>query len=221
MYQFVNILSYVSVFSVLIPIMLYFGKKIQSISSFFFALLLASFLSDICHEIYTRAGYKGYYVLNAFIFVQFLLISCIYYFLLKNKKLVYVNTIIFILFSIFNVIFIQPIQVFQGWPLSVESILILMYSINYYNQALKINPPIDLLRHYPFWINTAIFFYFSFDLFLFAMSNYILEVLPNDIKMTVWGFHNLNNIIKNILFAVSITYVGVKQENFGKAMRTA
>ncbi|HET9056058.1 MAG TPA: hypothetical protein VFN30_04340, partial [Chitinophagaceae bacterium] len=62
------------------------------------------------------------------------------------------------------------------------------------------------------WITTAVFLYFSFNLFLFIMANYILKKFSAEIGMTVWGFHNINNIVKNILFAVGIYYAGKKQE---------
>ncbi|HET9057304.1 MAG TPA: hypothetical protein VFN30_10720, partial [Chitinophagaceae bacterium] len=58
----------------------------------------------------------------------------------------------------------------------------------------------------------AVFLYFSFNLFLFIIANYVFKNFSNEIGMTVWGFHNINNIVKNILFAVGIYYAGKKLE---------
>ena len=76
---------------------------------------------------------------------------------------------------------------------------------------LKIEPPIDLLRFSLFWFNSAVFFYFAFSLYLFAMVNYIIQNMTADDSFAAYSFHNFNNIIKNILFAVAIGYAGVKQ----------
>ena len=91
----------------------------------------------------------------------------------------------------------------------------LIYSIKYYRQILKTR--IDLLRFSHFWLNTAVYLYFAFTLFLFAITNYIMKNIPPDVGLISWSFHNLNNIAKNILFAVAICYVGVKQDEYRDA----
>jgi hypothetical protein len=36
------------------------------------------------------------------------------------------------------------------------------------------------------------------------MSSYILTKLDSEISMLIWSFHNVNNIMKNILFGCGI-----------------
>jgi hypothetical protein len=57
------------------------------------------------------------------------------------------------------------------------------------------------------WINSGILFYFSFNLFLFVMSSYVLTHLEQELTLIIWSFHNVNNIIKNILVGLGISTV--------------
>jgi hypothetical protein len=62
-----------------------------------------------------------------------------------------------------------------------------------------------------FWINSAVLIFFSGNLFLFALTHYLVHIL-NDNLVVYWGFHNLLNIVKNILFAAGF-YVSIKVPN--------
>ncbi|MBK7882871.1 MAG: hypothetical protein IPJ81_02845 [Chitinophagaceae bacterium] len=209
-----NALYYVSIFSVLLPIIFLLKKKQNFKIAFikiFGMLLFISAFSDWGGYILIKLGKSNISIINTYTLIEFFLLSCIYYLLLKNKKNVYIALVIFIIFFIINIIFIQPFSEFQNWTLVLESVIIFIYSIKYYLKLYNI-PMASLFRFHLFWLNTAIFYYFGASILIFLCSNYILKNMSAEMGIEIWMFHNFNSIIKNILFTVAICYVGAKQD---------
>lgn len=97
-----EILAYCSMFSVLIPIFFLLRKKQNfknSIIKILGALLFVSLVSDLASLILFKLGGKSSTpIVNTFFITQFVLLSCVYYRLLKNKNLSYIAAILFLLF---------------------------------------------------------------------------------------------------------------------------
>ncbi len=214
MVEIVKISIYLTYFSTLIPLLYLLVKKNTEVSriltNLLALLLCASICSDLIGYIYIKLYGTNKLVLNIFLIAEFFLLSCIYGILLdKNKQTIYLLLFFFIVFFIVDSLYIETLSDSQTWPLIIESVLVIFYSLGYYAKLFKKN--IDLLKSFSFWLNTAVFFYFAFDLFLFAIVNYIFKNMSYEAGMAAWGYHNLNNTIKNILFTVAISYAGIKQ----------
>jgi hypothetical protein len=213
-------ITYASVFSVIIPIITYFvirTSKPKYINTLF-CLLIVSFLADTTNLIfYKNKGYDVDIVNNIYLISLFLLINRTYFIFWKSllnirKSLFTKISFILICLFILDSIFYENIKEHQSIIWAIESLVCTVYAIKFYIACHKISPPVNALTFAPFWLNTAIFLYFSFNLFLFAMSNYIFKNMSADDSMAAWVFHNFNNIIKNILFAVSIYHVKMKDK---------
>lgn len=203
-----KILLYLSIFSVLVPIFFLVGRKQNLKDKILKAVGLLLFLwalTDLLNYVVVFViGKSNIAILNVSVIVQFFLLSYLYHILLNNKKIIYIGLIAFIGFFIVNIYCIQPFREFQSWLFVATAIIFLIYSVLYYRQTLKINPPIDPFYFYSFWVNSAVFYYFAFNLYLFAMSNYVFKNMTPQESTAFWGFHNINNIIKNFLFAAAI-----------------
>src|SRR5260221_4627387 len=211
--QIINVLSYVSVGSVLLPIACYFFvKKKNQVIKLLFILLLASLVSDVCNEIYVRAGFRGYLILNIFFVVQITLLSQIFALLLKEWKIVFITLAVFWAFFILNSIFLQPINEYQSLLRLIGGLIILGHSVYYYFLLFKNLPTDSLLRYSPSWIVDDVSYYFSFNLFLFVIANYLFKNEP-EIRILFWGFHSINNVIKNCLFAAGIYLAEAKNKS--------
>ncbi|MBK7883714.1 MAG: hypothetical protein IPJ81_07860 [Chitinophagaceae bacterium] len=105
---------------------------------------------------------------------------------------------------------IQPFSQYQSWPIVLEGVIFIIFSIKLYRQLL--NTTSDLLLLPSFWINTGIYLYFALDLFLFIIISFMFKNMSQEMRDTVWGFHNFINAIKNILFAIGIYFVNAQQE---------
>jgi len=204
-----KVLAYSSLFSVIIPIACYLlSKKKNRISKILFILLLASLFADVGNITYLKSGFKGYIIPNIFFIAQTILLSIIYYLLLREKKIVFVMEFIFLIFCAFNFAFFQNINESQSLLWLLGDTLILAYAIQYYQGVYKLMPIENITQYSPIWINNAVLYYFSLNFFLFAAANYIFKNEPPEVGMVFWSFHNFNNIVKNCLFAVAIYYGG-------------
>ncbi len=205
-----EIIRYFSNLSPIIPIIVFLTSKNQNFKGIkiITVLVFTSFLVDVTTFIAGLRHVSLFSIANIFFVIQFLLLSRFYSSLSGSKKYYYL-LVPFIAFFIFNTIFIQPIHTYQSWLRVAGGFIYICYSVSYYIQVLKVKPHIDPIYHFPpFWLNTAIFYYFSFNFFLFIISSYVFTNMSIDTMKAFWSFHNFNNIIKNILFAVGIYWAG-------------
>ncbi|MBK7883250.1 MAG: hypothetical protein IPJ81_05245 [Chitinophagaceae bacterium] len=174
-------------------------------------LLFISAVADFGSYALVKMGKSNLSVSNIYFVVQFFLLSYIYYLLPNNKKIIYIALIFFTVFYIINTLFIQPITIDQNWSNFVGGVLIFIYSMSYYLKLLDNMPTTNIFSFHLFWFNTAIFYYFGASVLIFLCIDFVLKNIPADEGIIIWGFHNFNNIIKNILFAVAIYYVKTEQ----------
>jgi len=210
-FQVFDVFVYVSAGSVLAPMACFLIVKGKNkVAKVLFVLLLASLASDIGNELYVRAGFRGYLILNIFFVTQIILLSQIFALLLERKKGIYVTLALFLVFGVLDTILFQPINEYQNVLRLVGGVMMISFSVYYYFIFFaKPIPTIDIFRFSPGWIVTAVFYYFSYNLFLFVFANYVFRNETREMAMLFWGFHGINNIIKNSLFTIGI-YYGVK-----------
>lgn len=90
---------------------------------------------------------------------------------------------------------------FDSLPASIESILIVAYSIFYLFDQMNKPQVIFIYQEPNFWFVVAFIIYFSGTLFLFIQAkNLTMEVRDN-----FWKINLFSNIIKNILFAIAFS----------------
>jgi hypothetical protein len=202
-------IKYASQASVAIPMLALFRLREfkNTLTANLTILLVASFISDTLSSIEGARGNSNLYIGNTYHVVQFLLLSAIYSHLLTNRKrTTYLSSVGFLLYFVVITFYFQEITVFQSMVRLVAGTILIIYSSLYWYQ-LYVTQPTPELRYYPqFWFNAAIFAYFSFNLFLFTIFSYLTE-LSNDAALAIWIWHNLNNIAKNVLFAMAIFYL--------------
>ncbi len=127
--------------------------------------------------------------------------------------LIYAGFILFAAFALVNTLFIQPFAEFQGWSDVAGGILLIGYVIICSIQSIKNPFENEGLDSLVLWMNAGVLFYFAFNMYLFASTSYIFKQGFGDIAIMAWGFHNFNNIVKNVLFAVGIYSMGRKFKN--------
>lgn len=205
---FYNILSYISIISVLLPIIKFFIIKIRTDAiRLLFALLCVSFAADIANEIYLKLGYRGAEIVNIYFPLQFILVSFIFALLCeKMKDLIYTLSIAFTMFFIINCLFWQPFSMFQSNAAVLQDVIIIVYTFVYFYFVLKELEIGHLLRYSSFWIVTSLFLYSLLSVYIFALANYVFVFLPEKYAMLLWTFHDLSNILKNIMFFLAMVY---------------
>jgi hypothetical protein len=98
---------------------------------------------------------------------------------------------------------------------SVSGLILIVYGLKYYNH-LSDNPPIlDTHLYSSLAFNGGILLYFTFSLLLFIIDSYVLETQPHSIPL-LWSFHNINNVLKNIAFALGLYLTGKRHLDLTK-----
>jgi hypothetical protein len=99
-------------------------------------------------------------------------------------------------------LFLTHSDIVKSYSTVFSSITFITLSIAFFFKLMKDLPTLHLQRLAMFWINTAILVYFSGNFFLFLMNDYLVNVMHDNL-MVYWSFHNMLNIIKNLLFAIA------------------
>lgn len=207
-----DIISFVSVASILLPIAFYGGKSESIKTSAYKVLLVAILVSLIAEGVYTTLGLMkvpNFTVGNIYAPVFFLLLVLFYRELLpSHRSKLYIFIAIYFVFLTVNALFIQDITEYQGYSRALGGVIMIGCSLLHFSSLMKNPPNQDIITYGPFWISAGIIFYFGFNLFLFVFSNFVFTTLEAEIGRTYWTFHNINNIVKNVLFAVGIYCAG-------------
>jgi len=195
----------VSIASTLVPFSLGLAK-FRSISSELKLLLIltgVSFLCDIAALYHTLLNIKSNYAGDSYWLAEFILLIIIYRIAFDNPKVVrpfLILTLFYVLFFISNVIFLQQEKI-NSYTYIFSSLIFIVLAVGFFYKLLKDLPTLQVYRLPMFWINVAVLVYFAGNLFVFTLSHYLVTVLNANL-MVYWGFHNILNILKNILFAV-------------------
>lgn len=210
-----EIIRIASNFSVLVPFFFYVinlkgsSKAIHATG----ALIIISGIADLIGFISSSQHGLTATIFNIQDILQFTLLSWLFLELISLRKL-RIITLRIILHSGIAVYIVAIITVSsfyqnflenQSLMWTISGAIIIIFSIAYFFYLLSELPANNILTYPPAWINAGVFFYFSFSLFLFVISDYIFLKIEREIGLLIWSFHNVNNIIKNILFGIGLS----------------
>jgi hypothetical protein len=203
-----EIIRYASIISVAFPLVLYFMRlKYASRSAHIVgALIIVSALSDIVAYFLFKDGRSTVQLFNSYYLIFFLLLAWFYYEVLltaEGKRTVLTALVLYIVTFIIVTFFVQSYSEYQTLMWTFTGILSIIFSVAYFISIFSAMKPMDNFGL--LWVNSGILFYFSFNLFLFIMSSYVLTRLDPELSLIIWSFHNVNNIIKNILIGLGIS----------------
>lgn len=202
-----NLLSYISIFATLLPILTgsfsYFSKSKPSI--FVFLLLILAFLFEITNVVVSRLGYTSNIIfINIYFLFEITLISLFYFQLLTEKAWKY-----FVLASGFLILAYAVYHLsgknrnsLNNLQMTFQSLQVILISLVVYYYQLKNMVHPNILAVPDFWINSAFLVFFGGNFFLHIFSNYLLK---HELYafFELWGIiHSTLNIIFCILIAV-------------------
>lgn len=213
-------LPLLSVFSGVLPMILYvcfIKRNKQGGFWVIFLYCLISFLSDNMFH-YLEHKLNVFYLYSAFTICEFSLISLFVHLSLKNIKfrlVVLIGALIFFPIATINIVKGGDGTFFDSLSASVESILLIIYSILFLYEQLTDQTVIYVYYLKKFWIVLAILLYFSSTLFLFIYAATLTKQEYNN----YWPINNVFNILKNILF--SVAFIMKKSDKAHHSLDTA
>lgn len=213
--DFVSTIRIISIFSFLIPSLLLLLTVKQQSKSAVTNLLLVLFLVSGSMDLFglvKLSREQSAILSNSFTIIEFLLLCGVYFkmFLEEHKVLFYVAVAVFVFSEIAVSIFLQPFDSFQNLSIVLEAIIFILFAFSWKLHVFVTTPVLKIGRYSYFWINTAVLVYFSINLLLFILASYVFTNMSADLGRIFWAFHNFNNIVKNVLFAVGLYYFSPK-----------
>ena len=204
-------INYASFSSILAPLIALIAKKnfwSDTLIKLLWSLVLLSAFSDTTSYILLKFSITNRPVGNVYSLLSFIVISFIYsQFLKERRKPIAIIIILFVVFFGIDSFFFQKITTFQSYTRILASIICTGYSVFFYSRSSKIGPVNDPVRDSLFWINTAFWYYFIVNFFLFCADSFIFTEESTSIATVIfWGFHNINNVIRNVLLTVGIYF---------------
>lgn len=214
-----EIIRVASNISLLVPLAIYLTKvryasrQVHIIG----ALIIASGLCDLVGLILFSRKESTVVLFNAYYAILFFLLTWFYYeilFVNTRRIMVWIGLAVYLQSFILITFFVQNIFEYQTLMWLITAVIMIAYSIAYFFYSLSTIIASGYFGYSLIWINVGVMIYFCLNLFLFVMGNYVLTQLDPETSAMIWSSHNINNIIKNILFAVGIYFYKRKIAQF-------
>ncbi len=171
------------------------------------ALVIISGISDLVGFILSKDQESTVVLFNTYYAVLFFLLTWFYYeilFLNNRRIMVWIGLAIYLQSFILTTLFVQSFFEYQTLMWVITAIIMIIYGIAYFFYSFSTIPMANVFGYSFIWINSGVLIYFCLSLFLFTVGNYALTRLDTEMSAVVWSFHNVSNILKNVLFAIGI-----------------
>jgi hypothetical protein len=180
------------------------GIELKVFSWFVFLSGLIQFVSLA----FWYAGKNNMPLLHFYVAAGFTSLAMFYKTILKgfiNAKIIWCITILFLLFTSINTIFIQSIYAFNSYALTVESVLVIILAlftfIFFLNDIVKETGIRDIKSLN--WINYGLFIYYSSCLLIFY-SGAIISQFSTNLNQYTWIYHSFFSIVMYTCFLVGL-----------------
>lgn len=145
-------------------------------------------------------------VLHVYTVLEFYMVSWFFNLALRGfmpRWLIPGLVIGFTVFAVLNTLFLQPLMVFNTYARGLEALLIIIYSVMLMSRILH-ESKVSNLQSYPaFWFSVAFLAYFSLSLFLFALSDHILQASLTTRQM-IWAMHSIFALVFYLLISIGL-----------------
>ncbi len=201
---FLDYVQYFLLFPLLIGIYNFRFLK-EETQAIFFYVLIAIFFEVLSRTLLYMKFRNTLPMLHLYTAIEFTVFWLFYYRFFKffySKTAMGVLLSLFLLFAILNALFLQKIDTFNTYARGLESLMIISLSLLAFNKIL-----VELDTRYPtkqpiFWVNTGVLFYFSGNLVVFVLSNYISN--DNQLLLVAWGIHAILMALLNCFIAIGL-----------------
>jgi len=143
---------------------------------------------------------KAYYLL--YTLFEYMSFTAILFFKIKNKSFKKSILLLSILFIAFQTIYYIKfhLKTLDSIPIGVETIIIFIYIIYYFNEKFRESNTNALYTNYIFWIIAGIMIYLGGSFFFNILANHLNSKQLDK----YWALTFLTDIIKNIFITIAI-----------------
>ena len=180
-------------------------------------LVIVSGLCDLAGFLLFREQQSTAVMFNIYYALLFALLTWFYYeilFVNTRRIMIWIGLAVYIQSFILITVFVQDFFQYQTLMWLITAMIMIIYSIAYFFYSLSTITTSGYFGYSLIWINIGVMIYFCLNLFLFVMGSYVLTKMDPETSALIWSSHNVNNIIKNALFAIGIYFYKRKIAEF-------
>lgn len=203
-----SILNYCSAFSGLLPIgatgLRYrsYDWVLRRLAWFFWVGGLFDLLGVVTEALHVR----NLPLFHIFSVINLLFLSALYYYTLRGQRLRAAIALVaggLLVFTVYNALRPGELWWFPSQGMTGQCVLFILLALLYFYQLLR-QPAVVAIEHNPlFWVNAGVLVYFSGNLFLFMLQEWLSRVAPLQ-HANYWAIHSVANIVANLLYAAGL-----------------
>lgn len=148
-------------------------------------------------------------LLHIYVAVGFACLAWFYYNILKgyiHPWIIGLPTLLFLLFTLFNSLVLQPVTTFNSNALTAESVLIIIISLFtfrfFLSDIVKENSGRDIKSLT--WINSGLFIYYTSDVLIFYFGSVITQSFSRILSLYTWVFHSFFSMVMYTCFFIAL-----------------
>ena len=190
--------------SYLFPLICFFILRRKQFKPFIILMLfyaVSFFLLLSYYRTLTKWVDQGFYS-TFYTFLEYLLFTSFILLNILSSRLRKLVVTLSIGFVIFQVVYLlnTSIKNLDTIAIGVETILLFSYVICFFYEQFRKQTSLSIYNHYCFWISVGILIYLGGSFFFYIMANHLTDSEIN----RYWEFTYIGEIIKNILFSLSV-----------------
>jgi hypothetical protein len=202
--RIIIIVSHIPVFAVALYALFIYTRLKVELKAFAWFLFCSGML-QLVSLIYWFLEKNNLFILHFLVPIGFVFLAAFYRNVLKgflHPMILMVVAAGFVLFSVINTLYFQPLSVFNSNALTVECVLLVILSLSTY--TLLLNKTIINRDSKAFaginWINSGIFIYHSSTLLIFYFGEYITSNIDLELSRYTWVVHSAFSVIMYFCF---------------------
>lgn len=181
-----------------------FTKELKVISWY----VVLSVITQFGSQYLASQKINNMYLLHIFVPVSFVCLSFFYqkvYANFLNDKIIWSIVVLFVLFSVSNSIYWQDIKTFNSYALSVESVLLIIYSLSLFTLLLNEEVRKEKRGLLPSlrWINSGILIYYTSGLLIFYFGDFLTRFSFEKFQIS-WLFHSFIYIVQFTCISIGL-----------------
>jgi hypothetical protein len=166
-----------------------------------FFLLLTLFAECVTPFHLIRFYGNNLWFYNLFTTIEFLYYCFIFYNILHSEKLkiiVLLSAIVFLVFTVINIFWIQGFYRFHTISYRAGALMIVTFCYLYFRQLIQSSEQIILIKNPFFWISTGLLFFYLGFFFYFCAFDYIAY---KKVKFSMELFSVISDVLNTLLYS--------------------
>lgn len=179
-----------------------YGGTLRLLAWFF----VVSGLFDLASVITDHWNIRNLPLFHLFSVVNLLFLSAFYHRIIQGRRwrqAIWVAAGLILLFTLYRAVLPGGLWQFPSAVMTAQCGLFMALALLYFYQWLH-QPVLTAIEHNPlFWVNAGVLVYFSGNLFLFMLQEWISRT-PQPHHANYWAIHSVANIVANLLYAIGL-----------------